>query len=355
KGEGTADTVEDSDSLVGEQRRNKKHKTDIVEDKGPKVGDRQSDIMEDREPRVGGQQPDIQDGKRMNGTDGTGGRWSEGGKDVGGSDKSKGQRRSPRLQKQAQVAMTARQEDGGSHPRFFVEDDLLFERSGPRLDQIRICVPEGKIQTIIDEFHKSPRAGHPSVKRTTEAIKTIFTFPDLNSRVLEAVTKCYECQTNKARHHKEYGQLIPIYSPPKVFDTLWIDFVTGLIPAGDQRFDAITVVADKFSKFAIFYASKTTDSAKDTVERFLSNVYPWTGIPRRLISNRDVRSTSEFWRALTQRLDIKHGMSAAYHPQTDGQVERLNQQLGTLLRHTVALDQHDWPMMLPAAMMAYNT
>ncbi|KAE8181003.1 hypothetical protein CF336_g9075 [Tilletia laevis] len=48
-------------------------------------------------------------------------------------------------------------------------------------------------------------------------------------------------------------------------------------------------------------------------------------------------------------------MLAAYHPQTDGQVERLNQQLGTLLRHTVALNQHDWPTMLPAAMMAYNT
>ncbi|KAE8187394.1 hypothetical protein A4X06_0g5989 [Tilletia controversa] len=344
-GEGTANTVEDSDSLVGEQRR----------DKGPKVGDRQSDTVEDREPKVGGQQSDIQDGKWTDGTDRTGGRWSEGRKDVGDSDKSKGQRRSPRLRRQVQVAVAVRQEDGGSHPRFFVEDDLLFERSGPELDQIKICVPEDKIQTILDEFHKSPRAGHPSVKRTTEAIKAIFTFPDLNSRVLEAVSKCYECQTNKARHHKEYGQLIPIYSPPKVFDTLGIDFVTGLIPAGDQRFDAITVVADKFSKFAIFYASKTTDSAKDTVERFLANVYPWTGIPRRLISDRDVRFTSEFWRALTQRLDIKHGMSAAYHPQTDGQVERLNQQLGTLLRHTVALDQHDWPMMLPAAMMAYNT
>ncbi|KAE8211117.1 hypothetical protein CF326_g9978 [Tilletia indica] len=48
-------------------------------------------------------------------------------------------------------------------------------------------------------------------------------------------------------------------------------------------------------------------------------------------------------------------MSTAYHPQTDGQVERLNQQLAALLRHTVAIDQHDWPDMLPAAMMAYNS
>ncbi|KAE8184798.1 hypothetical protein CF336_g7658, partial [Tilletia laevis] len=217
---GTAGTVVDSGSLVGEQRRDKKHKTDIVEDKGPKVGDQQSD---------------IQDGKGTGGTDGIGGRWSKGESNVGGSDKDKGRRRSPRLQRQVQVAVAVRQVDEGSHPRFFVEDDLLFERSGPELDQIRICVPEDKIQTIIDEFHKSPRAGHPSVKRTTEAIKNVFTFPDLNSRVLEAVAKCYECQTNKARHHKEYGQLIPIYSPPKVFDTLGIDFVTGLIPAGDQR------------------------------------------------------------------------------------------------------------------------
>ncbi|KAE8261740.1 hypothetical protein A4X09_0g7610 [Tilletia walkeri] len=289
----------------------------------------------------------------------------------GRRDGTEGRRRSPRLAEERKKVMVVagkrrnrkdrrnkklgRGGEKHEHTRFFVKHGLLFEKSGSDLKTIRICVPEEKIKSIIADFHSSPRAGHPSAKRTADMIRKIFTFPDLHTRVQEEVRRCYECQTNKTTHHKEYGSLTAIYSPPNVFHTLGIDFVTGLTPAGQERFDAITVSADKFSKFGIFYPSKMTDTAKDTANRFIRHVYPWTGLPARLISDRDVRFTSEFWRTLVDRLGIHHAMSTAYHPQTDGQVERLNQQLAALLRHTVAIDQHDWPDMLPAAMMAYNS
>ncbi|KAE8238615.1 hypothetical protein A4X03_0g8821, partial [Tilletia caries] len=170
----------------------------------------------------------------------------------------------------------------------------------------------------------------------------------------EHVKSCFECQLNKTRHHLPYGELHPIFSPSQVFHTIGIDFVTGLTPSGREHYDSITVCADKFSKFAFFWPSKTTDTASDTAQRFLERAYPYTGLPQRIISDRDVRFTSQFWQTLVKKLDIQHSMSTAYHPQTDGQVERLNQQLATLLRHTVALDQHDWAERLPSAMMAYN-
>ncbi|KAE8221035.1 hypothetical protein CF319_g5538 [Tilletia indica] len=116
-------------------------------------------------------------------------------------------------------------------------------------------------------------------------------------------------------------------SPAKVFDTSGIDFVTGLTPSEPDHFGSITVTSGKFSKFGIFWPSKTSDTARDTALRSLKHAYPWTGPPNRLISDRDDRFTSEFCRTLVDMLGIKYGMSTAYHPQTDGQVERLNQQL----------------------------
>ncbi|KAE8240612.1 hypothetical protein A4X13_0g7696 [Tilletia indica] len=266
-------------------------------------------------------------------------------KEKGKAEMKAGRRRSPRL---------ARKVKKISHPRFFVEGGLLFERSGPELEKIRICIPEEKIPQILAEFHSSARAGHPSARRTAEKVKEIFTFPDLHKRIEEAVRTCFECQTNKDKHHKAYGEMMSIYSPAEVFKTTGIDFVTGMTPSQPDNFDAITIMSDKFSKFAIFWASKISDTAKDTARRFLEHAYPWTGLPSKIISDRDVRFTSEFWQALVDALNIKHSMSTAYHPQTDGQVERLNQQLAVLLRNTVAIDQHDWPKQLPAAMMAYN-
>ncbi|KAE8189602.1 hypothetical protein CF336_g2219 [Tilletia laevis] len=263
----------------------------------------------------------------------------------------KGRRRSPRL---AKAVKSNVKEDEAAHPRFFKDRGLLFERSGPRLERVRICVPEDKIGQLLIEFHSSARAGHPSARRTAEKVKKMFTFPDLHSRIDEMVRACFECQTNKGKHHLPYGQLLPIYSPAKIFTDMGIDFVTGLTPSEPDHFDAITVMADKFSKYAIFWPSKTTDTAKDTARRFIHHAYPWTGLPTKLISDRDVRFTSEFWRTLVEELGIQHSMSTAYHPQTDGQVERLNQQLAVLLRNTVALDQHDWPDQLPIAMTAYN-
>ncbi|KAE8180397.1 hypothetical protein CF336_g9303 [Tilletia laevis] len=260
-----------------------------------------------------------------------------------------GRRRSPRLARAVQTSENER-----PHARFIVHDGFLFERCGPSLDRIKLCVPENKVSTIIHEFHNSPRAGHPSSRRTIDALQETFAFPDLAKRVNQHVRTCFECQTNKSRHHHPYGQLQPIFSPAEVFHTLGIDFVVSLAPSAEGHFDAITVMSDKFSKFALFWSSKTTDSARQTAERFLTHAYPWTGLPRRLISDRDPKFTSEFWRELVRALDIQHSMSTAYHPQTDGQVERLNQQLAALLRHTVALDQHDWPKHLPTAMMAYN-
>ncbi|KAE8182222.1 hypothetical protein CF336_g8626, partial [Tilletia laevis] len=317
-------------------------------------GNQEEETGPTRTKRLGGNGEEDKDTEAGgDGVDGMGGSGAEekAEEERGQEEGLKGRRRSPRL---AKAVKSNVKEDEAAHPRFFKDRGLLFERSGPRLEKVRICVPEDKIGQLLTEFHSSARAGHPSARRTAEKVKKMFTFPDLHSRIDEVVRACFECQTNKGKHHLPYGQLLPIYSPAKIFTDMGIDFVTGLTPSEPDHFDAVTVMADKFSKYAIFWPSKTTDTAKDTARRFIHHAYPWTGLPTKLISDRDVRFTSEFWKTLIEELGIQHSMSTAYHPQTDGQVERLNQQLAVLLRNTVALDQHDWPDQLPIAMTAYN-
>ncbi|KAE8188155.1 hypothetical protein CF336_g6274 [Tilletia laevis] len=175
----------------------------------------------------------------------------------------------------------------------------------------------------------------------------------LSQRVTAHVQACYECQSNKPRRHKPYGDMEPIVTPSEVFHTCGVDFVSG-VPRTADGFEAIMVMVDKYTKFAFFIKAKTTDTAETVAKRFLEHVFPTTGLPKALISDRDTRFTSEFWECLTKSLDIKLRMSTAYHPQTDGLVERTNQQLEIMLRHYVAIDQHDWDVKLTPLAMAHN-
>ncbi|KAE8266963.1 hypothetical protein A4X09_0g5384 [Tilletia walkeri] len=238
------------------------------------------------------------------------------------------------------------------------DDDLYFIREGLLFvkikDGVRLCVPVPKLNDLIHEYHVSIRSGHPSIERTIAAMSDHVFAHDLAQRVAAHVRVCYECQVNKAHRHKEYGDMQPIVTPHKVFDTQAMDFITGL-PRSERGHDSILVVVDKYTRFAFFLPNCTTDTAEMVAFLFFERVFPITGLPKAIISDRDAKFTSQFWSALMKNLDIKLRMSTAYHPQTDGLVERLNAQLETMLRHYVAIDQHDWDLKLAALSMAYNS
>ncbi|KAE8182340.1 hypothetical protein CF328_g8545, partial [Tilletia controversa] len=235
---------------------------------------------------------------------------------------------------------------------FFVQDRLLFIQFGD--GTVKLCVPQSKLELLIHEYHHAIRSGHPSAERTSTNMTEHLFAHNLAQRVTAHVQACYECQANKPRRHKAYGDMEPLITPDEIFHTCGVDFVSGL-PTTKDGFDAIMVVVDKYTRFVFFVKGKTTDTAEIVANRFLEHVFPTTGLPRALVSDRDARFTSEFWSCLTKSLDIKLRMSTAYHPQTDGLVERLNQQMEIMLRHYVAIDQHDWDAKLAPLAMAYNS
>ena len=111
-----------------------------------------------------------------------------------------------------------------------------------------------------------------------------------------------------------------------------MDFITQL-PMTKNGNDAIFVVVDRLTKMAHFIPTKTTATAEDTARLFLDNVFRLHGLPEEIISDRDSKFNGNFWQALFESLGTRLGMSTAFHPQTDGQTERMNRTLEDMLRH----------------------
>jgi hypothetical protein len=132
-----------------------------------------------------------------------------------------------------------------------------------------------------------------------------------------------------------------------------MDFITGL-PRTRSGKDAIVVFVDKAGKRVHLAATTGTVTAPETAQICFETVVRHHGVPSVIVSDRDVRFTSNFWRALWKQLGTNLAMSTAYHPQTDGQTERANRTLEDYLRGYVNYKQDDWDTHLIAAEIAYN-
>ena len=90
-------------------------------------------------------------------------------------------------------------------------------------------------------------------------------------------------------------------------------------------------------------------TSADCAFLFLNIVFKLHGSPLELVCDRDARFTSAAWTEMCELMQIKRSMSTAYHPQTDGQTERMNRLLEDMLRHYVRAGQDDWDALLPMA------
>lgn len=157
----------------------------------------------------------------------------------------------------------------------------------------------------------------------------------------------------KGATQKAAGLLQSIEVPSRRWAQVSVDFITGL-PETEKGHDAILTIVDSVSKMAHFVPTKTTATAADTVELLADRLVRYHGLPQKIISDRDVRFTSELWELFCKRFKIQRGMSSAWHPQTDGQTERVHRTLEQILRCYIQSDERQWENLLPAAELAYN-
>jgi transposase InsO family protein len=230
---------------------------------------------------------------------------------------------------------------------YSVVDDLLF-RDG------LIYIPDYeplKVQ-ILQSCHDSPVSGHFGQVKTHELVTRNFYWPGLRTFVNDYVLSCEECQRAKPSHHRKYGLLQPLPIPPRPWSSLSLDHIVDLPSSHD--FDCILVVVCRRTKMAHFIPTKKTDTAKDLAQQFTNRIFSLHGLPDDLVSDRGPTFTSNFWKEILSSLKIKSNLSTAFHPESDGQTERINRILEQYLRLYVNYLQDDWSDFLPMAEFAYN-
>jgi transposase InsO family protein len=235
-----------------------------------------------------------------------------------------------------------------------------FDSDGLLRHQGRVYVPRSSAvrQELLRRNHDDPVAGHYGRQRTQEILTRKYSWPHLSSDVRTYVEECDVCQRTKPKHHKPYGELQPLQVPSQPWKSLSMDFITGLPDSkgfNGRVYDSVLVVVDRFSKMARYFPVTKTIDAPQLADLLYNKVVMFTGPPDSIVSDRGSVFTSEYWSAFCYHLAVKKKLSTAFHPQTDGQTERQNQQLESHLRIYCNYDQDDWARLLYTAAFAYNS
>src|SRR5436190_13075011 len=230
--------------------------------------------------------------------------------------------------------------------KFFRHEGYLFRES-------KLCIPNCSLRDLlVRESHGGGLMGHFGIAKTWAVLNEHFYWPQMKRDVERVCGRCITCREAKSRvqPHALYTPL-PIPSEPWI--DISMDFVLGL-PRSKSGRDSIFVVVDRFSKMAHFIPCHKTDDAMHIADLFFKDIVRLHGMPRTIISDRDAKFLSYFWKALWRKLGTKLLFSTTCHPQTDGQTEVVNRTLSTLLRAIIQKNIKTWEECLPHVEFAYN-
>jgi hypothetical protein len=235
------------------------------------------------------------------------------------------------------------------------KNELLEVEVGVLYRKNKLWVPDDKelLTSLMQSEHDSKIAGHMGQDKTIEIVRRNFWWPKMDEYIVDYIRTCPDCQRDKARRHQPYGLLQPLELPHAPWQSIAMDFITDL-PLS-RGYDQLWVIIDRFTKMAHFIPLKPgRRGAEDLARIFAKEIWRFHGLPTDIVSDRDSRFTSEFWKEFLRLLGIRPRMSTAFHPQTDGQTERMNQTIEAYLRSFVNHEMDDWRDLLPMAEFAYN-
>ncbi len=236
------------------------------------------------------------------------------------------------------------------HPNYMEEPHYLI------LFNDKISIPDN-LQLrldIISQCHDGVINGHPGREKTyNQVARAGYHFPGIRKFITTYVSGCQTCMRNKSPRHTRYGLLQSLPIPETPWTSLSMDAIVKLPLSGP--YDSIMVIVDRLTKMSHFipFTEKGFDSP-ELAKLFQKNIFRLHGIPKDIVSDRGPTFNSKFWRAFTAGLGIKCNFSTAFHPQSDGQTERVNQTLEQYLRIFCDYEQKNWADLLDVAEFTYN-
>ncbi|TYK05161.1 reverse transcriptase [Cucumis melo var. makuwa] len=236
----------------------------------------------------------------------------------------------------------------GKTRRFWENDGTLLTIGN------RLFVPRwGALRKdVLRECHDSLCAGHLGMNRTLALVHDKYYWLRMQDDIESYVKTCLVCQQDKGEQQLPAGLLEPLPIAEKPWDSVTMDFIVALPKS--HGFGTIMVVVDRFSKYATFIPCPLDVKVDEAARLFFKNVVKLWGIPKSIISDRDPRFTGKFWRELFKLMGTELNFSTSFHPQSDGQTERINALLEQYLRHYVSAHQKDWATLLDVAQFSYN-
>ncbi len=233
---------------------------------------------------------------------------------------------------------------------FIVKDDLIWTHN-PRREQV-IVVPRKRelITKIITQAHEV--VGHMNEWRTLGYAKRWFWWPRMAKLIEEFCRSCDACQRSKGPSTLPVGKLHSLPVPTKPWDSIGMDFV-GPFPES-RGYDYLWVVICRMTSMVHLIPVTTRITAKELSWEYLKEIVRLHGLPSSIVSDRDSKFTSKWWRELHRLIGAKLLMSTSFHPQTDGQSERAIRNITQILRAVVRSDQKDWTDKIPMTEFAIN-
>ena len=218
----------------------------------------------------------------------------------------------------------------------------------------RVYVPNlGSLRMqFLQSRHDHKLVGHPGIRKTKEILMRDVYWKGITRDVEDFVKACQTCRRAKSVRQSPYGYLKTLPIPERKWTHISMDHIDQL--PNSNGYNAVLVVVDRLTKEGIFIPAKTTDTQDDLVKQYIQHVFSKHGAPLDIVSDKGSKFAAEFWGQVCKALGIHTSLSTAYHPESDGQTERVNQVLEQYLRCFVNYLQYDWYDLLPLAEFTYN-
>jgi hypothetical protein len=190
-------------------------------------------------------------------------------------------------------------------------------------------------------MHKVPYAGYPGYQKTIVIVKKQYYWPGMKNEAVGFIAICLECQKVKVEHRYPTSLLHPLTILEWKWEVVTMDFIIKF-PRTAKQHDYIMVVVENLTKDSHFIPVKSTHKEANIVEIYMQENAKLHGVPKTIVSDRDSKFTSNFWKGLFKGFGTNLNFSTPYHLEIDGQTERVNRVIEDMLRMYVMDQPSKW-------------